>query len=140
LEFPSNPLPEFLGQYDTVFHRNPLQRDEWAYVRSAQARVFPVVLRHINVFRSRFYPLEGRFHDLFRWTGEGEDRAMGCFSRIYVEKVHPGHGPDSIGDLPDHLGVPAFAEIGDAFHPYRVIRQGYGHHQQTLGKQDRWQG
>ncbi len=56
----------------------------------------------------------GRFDDWCRFTGEGDDSAVGGLAGIDVEELHSVHGLDLVGDLADDVQVAALAEVGNA--------------------------
>ena len=115
-QFVGDALGQLPGQLGALLQCDAADGDERQDVGSADARVCPVVLAHVDELSGLPHGLEGCFHDGSRFAHEGDDGAVGGLSGVDVEESDAFGVFYLGGDLPDGFRVAPFAEIGHAFH------------------------
>ena len=74
-----------------------------------------MMLPHINKLCCFLHATKSGLHDNRRFTNEGDDCTVGCFTGINIQKFHAFHLFHHIGNLLDYFLVTPFAEVGDTF-------------------------
>ena len=74
-----------------------------------------MVTAHVNEFLCLFRALEGRFHNGFRLSHEGDYGPVGGFSRVHVQYLYPFYGRYGRNDGVYDGFVASFTIIGYAF-------------------------
>jgi hypothetical protein len=75
----------------------------------------PVMSAHVNEFLGFGGPTEGSLAYRSRLSHEGYYRTVGGLSRVYVQYLHPFYGPDGGYNGLNHILIPSFTIIGNAF-------------------------
>ena len=116
MQFPGDTLGQFAGQFGALFERDARDRDQRQHVRSAHARMRPLVFAHVDQLGGLFHPRESRFDDGFGRADERDNGAVGRFAGIDVQHFDAPGGFDGRYDPADYCLVASLAEVGDAFH------------------------
>ncbi len=114
-EFVGDAGSEAAGKLGTFFERDAGHGYQREHIGGAHARMRPVVLAHINKFRSLAHGPEGGFDHGLGLAHESHHRAVGGLARVNVEKAHAFAVSDCIGNGFNHCLVAPFAEIGHTF-------------------------
>ena len=101
-------------QDDGLLHRDARDRDKWAHIRSAEARVLPLVKAHIDELCRTADAVERGFEDLGRLADESHHCAIGARARIDVENLDVGCRLYRFANGRYDTWPPPFAEIGYA--------------------------
>ena len=114
-QFAANFLGQFPGISRCLFHCNSRHRHKRTDIGGPHARMFALVLAHVDQPARKLDGVERGVHNCIRCAYKSYHRAVCGLARIYIQEPHTRDGFDAVRDLFNDRQVIAFRKIGDAF-------------------------
>ena len=111
---------EAVGDRDGVFHGRTFEGDEGNHVHGADTGMDALLLRHVDQLYGRVAGRPCALLNGLRRAHEGDHAPVVVAVHVDIEDPYPLNAGDRLDDPVNFFLVPAFAEVGDAFHDFHA--------------------